>query len=269
MFLEFLFCFFQFTSAADFSVGSYNVHNQKNILGLPGDVIRLHKIDVLALQEVMLEDGVIDESSHLLLSLLKANWNFHCLERVNQDSEGRWESLALYSRHPILKCGRLPLEHTGSKKRVAQWAQIEVPNMRPLLVINTDHETNSYLTMGFPDRKKQVLSLVQHLKTCAQWLEPGCETWPTVITGDFNTNEISLGSPWATRNEIQQTISLLQTAHLAYVSPCPDHEATFSAFWVTFNLDHIFIKNLRSSCRQSLKNRQGSDHLPIWSTLHQ
>jgi endonuclease/exonuclease/phosphatase family metal-dependent hydrolase len=196
-------------------------------------------------------------------------WNFHCAQRVNQNTDGTWESLALLSRYPLLKCGTLPLEHSAIKKREALWAVVSLPQGRPVLVINTDHETNSYLTLGFPDRKKQVQSLVKHLKSCARWLEPGCETWPTVVTGDFNTSGVSITSPLATLNEIKQTVSLLQTAHLQHVVPCPEHEATFESLWGSYQLDHLFIKNLRSSCRLSLKNRQGSDHLPIWSVLHQ
>ncbi len=267
------FCIFNFAAAADLTVGSYNIHQQGDMPGLALDFAQLKTIDVLALQEVQMDDGAGLVFSQSLLPLLKSSanyqWNFHCAQRVNQNSDGTWESLAIFSRYPLLKCGALPLEHSDIKNREAQWAVVQIPDARPLLVINTDHETSSYLTLGFPDRKKQLQSLVKHLKTCAQWLEPGCETWPTVITGDFNTSGVSLSSPLATLNEIKQTVSLLQTAHLEYVVPCPEHEPTFQSLWGSYQLDHIFIKNLRSSCRLSLKNRQGSDHLPIWSKLNQ
>jgi endonuclease/exonuclease/phosphatase family metal-dependent hydrolase len=267
------FCILHLTTAADFSVGSYNIHQQEELSGLALDFAQLKTIDVLALQEVQIDDGAGLVFSQSLLPLLNKSvdnqWNFHCAQRVNQNADGTWESLALFSRYPLLKCGALPLEHSDIKKREALWAVVGIPQARPLLVINTDHETSSYLTLGFPDRKKQLKSLVKHLKSCAQWLEPGCETWPTVVTGDFNTSGVSLSSPLATLNEIKQTISLLQTAHLEYVVPCSEHEPTFESLWGSYQLDHLFIKNLRSTCRLSLKNRQGSDHLPIWSVLSQ
>jgi endonuclease/exonuclease/phosphatase family metal-dependent hydrolase len=261
----FFFAILQIAVAIEISVGSYNIHRQEHLEGLAADFVRLKTVDVLALQEVELQNS--SELPPTLGALLESSWRFHCAERVNQNRNGTWESLALISRFPILKCGVLPLAHSGAKKRVALWALVDFSEVDPLLVINTDHETSALLMLGFPDRKKQLESLKQHLSVCAQWLEPGCEGWPTVVLGDFNTSGLSLSSPFASKDELAKTIAFLQTVQLEYTPPCPDQEITFQAFWGYYNLDQLFFKNLRSSCRMSLKTRQGSDHLPVWSTF--
>lgn len=257
------------SSAVTTTVGSYNIHNQGDITGLAADFKQLQDLDVLAMQEVKVEAGPVMILSESLLTLLNLTWRFHCVERVNQNANGTWESLVIASRYPILDCGVLALNHSGTKNRVAHWAKIKTAKSSPLLVINTDHETNLFLTLGYPDRKKQLQSLVNYLNDCRQWLESGCEKWPTLLAGDFNTSEVSFSSPLATKNEIKHTVLFLQKADLKRVAPCLGHHSTFESFMGLYQLDHLFIKNLRSSCRLSLKNRQGSDHFPIWSTLSQ
>jgi endonuclease/exonuclease/phosphatase family metal-dependent hydrolase len=266
LFLVFVFLV-PFKQSKALTVLSYNIKNQENIAGLLSDVELFKQIDLLALQEVRLSPVQEDHFVDPFLKTVKKIWPYQCEERVNALSHGFWESQIILSRYKIQQCGAFDLEKTGEKKRIALWAQIEIEKDRPLLFINTDHETDQFQFSGFPDRQKQLKTLVQRLNHCQEWLCEGCQQWPTIVVGDFNTSGVSILFPWSTLGEVEQTIEYLKTAKLHHVSACEGHDFTFQSLWGHYELDHIFTKNILFECRRTIQESKGSDHLPIWAEM--
>jgi endonuclease/exonuclease/phosphatase family metal-dependent hydrolase len=249
------------------SIGSYNVNNQVNNLELVSDFNKLKHLDILALQEVQIDFISTNVFTNPLLNQLEKFWRYQCIKPINPINKQHWEAQVILSKFPIKKCGIIKLDFTGSKSRVALWSKIIINENTPLLFINTDHEVDNFLRLGYPDRKKQLKSLTEYVSNCFGWLSEDCDTWPTIITGDFNTNETSILSPRETKNEIKKTIDYLKSYGLFQVPGCPNHKPTYSTFWSSYELDHIFVKNIKYNCRFTIKDNEGSDHYPIWSAL--
>ncbi len=246
-------------------VGSYNIKKQELFDELTKDFEALKSIEVFGLQEVLIDSSMNSDEEYSLKSITKKYWPFQCLVKVNQESKKIWEGQVVLSRLPLIKCGHFDLEATGTKKRVAQWAVVEFSKDKFMLFVNTDHETNTNLTLGFPDRRKQILSLIDGINSCGETINPKCLNWTKVIVGDFNTSGISITSPISTFNEISKTEDLMRLHKFDRIQPCPDQEATFSSVFGSYELDHIFTHQARiTSCRETAYDFLGSDHFPIW-----
>lgn len=249
-------------------VGSYNIKKQINLSELNTTFKKIQNIHVLGLQEVSIGLNYNEKTNFPLIPDTEKIWPYQCLYKTNIDNDHRYEGQGIFSQFPIISCGHFNLESTDTKKRIAQWAVINVSKNKKILFINTDHETNNRLTLGFPDRKKQILSLLDNIQNCHQSVVPDCLNMPIVIVGDFNTIGISFSSPLETLNEVFKTEDMMKKNNFQRIAPCPNKKNTFHSLLGNFELDHIFIyKTKNESCRHAEYDYFGSDHSPIWSLI--
>ncbi len=252
----------------EFIVGSFNIKNQEHIQTLQTAMQDLQTIQILGLQEVSIEEAINGTLNFNLQNITKKYWTYQCLHKTNRIKLENWEGQIILSQFPILKCGYVNLQSTDPKTRIAQWAVIQISQDLKILFVNTDHETNNRLTLGFPDRKKQLYSLMNYLSQCETYIDVDCTNWVKVIVGDFNTLGFSVTSPIATFNEVVKTEKFMVQQNFVRVQPCPNQGATFSSWLGDYELDHIFIEQgFSTTCRSVDYKFLGSDHFPIWSTL--
>lgn len=240
---------------------SYNIKNQADEDALLKDFNQLDHLDVIALQEVRTSQ---ENNKNKFFQNLTKIWTHHCFLQVNESHDGTWESQAIFSRFPIEKCGSFALESSGIKKRRAQWALLKLNTPLQVLFVNTDHEVDRYLMLGYPDRLKQLRSLVKNLEFCEEAVGARCQALPTVVTGDFNSNGVSIASLFETQNEVDKMRRFFKKAGYDTALSCGSETDTFSSYFGDYELDHFFYKNIKLSCRRRLDGRKGSDHFPIW-----
>jgi endonuclease/exonuclease/phosphatase family metal-dependent hydrolase len=228
-----------------FAVGSYNLFGLRNESAIRNDLHALPEVQIWAFQEV--EDTFSDHIEDRILNLLPSGKWYLFIQKVNpvDDKKGIWEGQIIASRFPFSSTEIIPLHHSNQKVRVALIANFKTENNQTFFFTNTDHEVSFF--SDFNDRKKQLLSLVDHFK---QTNAIG------VITGDFNTTE--------KQDEINKTEDLLAQANFTRSQPFDNDSYTFKKFLLKEELDHIFTRGLTSSPRYRYTQRKGSDHFPIY-----
>lgn len=115
---------------------------------------------------------------------------------------------------------------------------------------NTDHEVKVF-SLNFNDRKKQLLSLVEHFNKIKI---------KGIIAGDFNTT--------GGNDEIKKTELVLKQAKFLRSKPFDNDSYTFEKMFIKTELDHFFTRGLEVSSRYRMNERSGSDHFPIYIDIN-
>lgn len=229
-----------------FTVGSYNLYGLRNEGKIRNDLNTLSNVQIWAFQEV--EDIFSDQIENRILNLLPPGKWYVFTQKVNLVDARKeiWEGQVIASRFPFSSTEIISLNHSNKKDRVALIANFKTESGQTFFFTNTDHEVSVFAT-NFNDRKKQLLSLVDHFK---QTDAIG------VITGDFNTT--------GKQDEINRTEDILSQADFTRSQPFDSDSYTFKKFIIKEEIDHIFTRGLTSSPRYRYTERKGSDHFPIY-----
>lgn len=238
-------------------IGSYNLHNLENIVGLQSDLSHLSFVDVWGFQEVMFE-GTKPQNG---FSQLLPSDIFHIVAlpvSLIDSEQNLWEGHAIASRFPIEQAGLIFLEPALQQTRAALYAIINVNGTR-LLFINTDHDIDHF-KVGYFQRRKNVKSLIEGIDRLEF-------KGPKVVVGDFNTADSYAN--WIRGLSGQEEVRLTQRDFNALGWSIPNSNSplhhTFSSYGITQQLDHIFIKDFRSfGSWYRYDTRIGSDHFPIF-----
>lgn len=212
-------------------IGPDGVHDMGRTL----ELIRRHKPDILAVQEVESRGRGLD---HCGFSLLRDHIPGHSRPAETIRAQDGAYGHMLLSRWPIEHSEIHDLSHPGREPRVAIDARIATP-AGELRVVCTH--------LGLRPRERQ-----QQAAKLAALVRQG--SGPMVVMGDFNE--------WSWRGPVWRA--------LARPMPGRTQHRTFPARFPALKLDRIFCRpaQLLGRSWRDREARFASDHLPIVAELH-
>lgn len=259
-----LFCLFflvvllgRYGEAQPLIVGTYNLRNLGNPIGLEKDLQELPLVDIWAFQEVMFR-GRTPFSTFSKLLPKEGFWRVSAPISIKDSSADIWEGHAIVSRFPIEQTGIIPLQQALVQARAALYAIINI-NGKRILFINTDHDIDHW-QVGYLERQKNIRSLLAGIERLNF-------DGPQIVVGDFNTADSYPNWVRGLRGRDEIRLTQQDFINQGWQTPASQHSDpyTFSQMGIKQQLDHFFFKGLFSSTPwRRLDSREGSDHYPLF-----
>lgn len=215
----------------------------------------LSRMDVLALQEVWLEDA---EQVRYFEGLFRARGIEPARHGAREHAEVRnGKGNLLLGRFAMRATGALELPRVGAR-RTAIWADLEITGLGgargDLVRVYDVHLSNRDGRDHWPldGRLRQLRCVLDH----AAELERACPGAPVIVLGDFNTT----GHPVWPRREP----ALREIAERAFAPALPGYRPTML---LPHKVDHVFFRHLRLDAARVLY-LPFSDHFPVVARFH-
>ena len=228
--------------------------------------LRTADADVICLQEV----EVYKDSRYLTLNELKeamSDWQYTYFDFKVYNSRRQFGNV-VFSRYPLLNKKTVPFESRGS---ISSRCDIAVGGDTLRLIVNHlesnrleegDMQVDSLLKpkSALRDRVKQKLGragAIRREQAQAVKEEANASPYPVVLAGDFND------IPYSRTYRI-----LSEGMHDTFLeSSFGRYGATYHAHGIGVRIDYIFCSAGLTPIRSEVVETDGSDHLPLVSTL--
>ncbi|MFN2218897.1 MAG: endonuclease/exonuclease/phosphatase family protein [Anaerolineae bacterium] len=252
-------------------VVSYNIRFAKQI-GLAiedlGELEDLRKADIILLQEM-------DEAGTAQVARALA-YNYVYYAASTHGRHNRLFGNAILSRWPIEDQERIPLPHKSpwnGQQRIAVRAVVTIPWTRSASGVRppVEHGYGCVASPGLDAARPSDLEiLVYSVHTETIWLSARKradqvlavvdsigEAYPYVVVGgDFNT---------ATSGAVTDLVRRFEVAGLTRASSGASPTLRFG--FLSWTLDHIFVRGMPVLAAGTAGDAAASDHLPIWAEL--